>query len=92
MAAPEVPVDIIVVEARDRKYAISQSDFERGLEAKIDQVIPFDSRTASEAANNGQAVPALAGNHGALAKSLRQITESLAVDIEQKKRKFWFQR
>jgi len=91
-AAPDVPVDIVVVEGRDRKHAISQSDFERGVEGKIDQLIPFDSRTAAEAANNGRAIPAMAGARRPLVKSLRRITERIAVDVAPRKRKFWFLR
>jgi len=91
-AAPDTPVDIVVVEGRDRKHAISQSDFERGVEARIDQLIPYDFRTAAEAANNGQAVPASAANRRPLVKSLRRITESIADDPRPKKRKFWFTR
>ncbi len=92
LAAPEVPVDIIVIEGRERKYAISQSDFERGIETKINEILPFDSRAAAEAANNGQAVPASAGNRRPLVKSLRRITESIALDTGPKKRRFWFGR
>jgi pilus assembly protein CpaE len=89
-SAPEVPVHVVVVEGQDRRNAISKADFERGIEDKIAQVVPFDSRTADEAASNGKAVPATGGGRRPLVKSLRQIAGSVAVIEETKKRKKWF--
>ena len=89
-AAPDVPLDIVIVEGQDRRNSISQSDFERGIEGKIAHVVPFDARTADEAASNGKAVPQSGGTRRPLVKSLRRITSQVAVDDKPAKSRKWF--
>jgi len=74
--------------SKDKRSSISQSDFEKGIEGKVDFVIPFDSKAASEAANGGKPMVALGGSTKTLAKIISKITESVvgeAEKVEQKK-------
>ena len=89
-AAPDVPLDIVIVEGQDRRNSISQSDFESCIEGKIAHVVPFDARTADEAASNGKAVPQSGGTRRPLVKSLRRITSQVAVDDKPAKSRKWF--
>ncbi len=90
-ASPDSSVGIVIVEGQDKKTTIGQSDFERGIETKIEFHIPFDARSAADAANNGKAVPAAGGRKG-LPKAFRRIAERVAGDAKPKKRKGWFRR
>ena len=89
-SAPDVALDVIVAEGQDRRNTISRADFERGIEGKIAHVVPFDARTADEAASNGRAVPESGGSRRPLVKSLRQITGRVAVEGKPKARRKWF--
>lgn len=91
-ASPDIAVEVIAIESQDRRTMIERADFERGIEAKIAHFIPFDGRTAADAANNGKAVPATAGGRKPLQKSFRRIAERVAGEDKQPKRKGWLKR
>jgi len=87
----DVAVDMVVVESHDKRTAIEKTDFERGIEAKIAYVVPYDARAAADAANNGKAIPAVGGRKPLL-KSYRKLAENIAGDAKPVKRKRWFRK
>lgn len=87
----DVAIDVVVVESQDKRTTIDRADFERGIESKIAHHVPYDARTASDAANNGKAIPA-AGGRKPLPKSFRRLAERVAGDAVPAKRKRWFRR
>lgn len=91
-ASPDIAVDIIVIEGKDKRTTIDKPDFERGVEGKIAYMIPFDARTAADAANNGKAVPAATGGRKPLPKVFRQIAKRVAGNPKPVKRKGWFRK
>lgn len=56
---------------------VPRADFERGIESKVAQLLPFDPKTAGAASNAGRPI-ALAAKGSALAKGLRQICAGFA--------------
>jgi pilus assembly protein CpaE len=59
------------------KAEVPRADFERGIEAKIAHVLPYDPKAANAAASTGRPV-AVAGKNSAFAKALRQASVALA--------------
>jgi Flp pilus assembly CpaE family ATPase len=55
---------------------VPKADFERGIEGKIAQLLPFDPKVAGAASNAGRPV-AVAAKGSALAKGLRQCAAGL---------------
>ncbi|NKB59904.1 MAG: pilus assembly protein CpaE [Alphaproteobacteria bacterium] len=90
-ASPDATLEFVVVEGQDRRTTIDRPDFERGIEAKIAHVVPFDARTTADAANNGKAVPATGGGRKPLLKSFRRMASGIVRDVEPVKRR-WFKK
>jgi len=59
------------------KAEVPRADFERGIEIKVAQVLPFDPKTAGAASNVGRPI-AVAAKGTAIAKGLRQICAGFA--------------
>jgi pilus assembly protein CpaE len=59
------------------KAEVPRADFERGIEAKIAHILPYDPKAASAAASAGRPV-AVAGKGSPFAKALRQASFTLA--------------
>jgi len=59
------------------KAEVPRADFERGIETKVSQILPFDPKTAGAASNAGRPI-AVAAKGSALAKGLRQICAGFA--------------
>ena len=87
----DVAVDVVVVESQDKRATIERVDFERGIEGKIAHLVPYDARTAADAANNGKAIPA-AGGRKPLPKSFLRLADRIAGDAKPVKRRRWFRR
>ena len=88
---PNTKTEIIAVGAKDKNGALSQRDFEKGIEGKIDYVIPYDPKLAAEAANGGKAISAMAGGGKAVGKTLTTIVDSVVGDLQkvEKKKSWW---
>jgi pilus assembly protein CpaE len=88
---PNTKTEIVAVGAKDKAGALSQKDFEKGIEGKVDYVIPYEPKLASEAANGGKAISALAGGGKAVGKVLTAIADSIVGDNEkvEKKSSWW---
>ena len=88
---PDTKTEIVAVGSKDKNGSLSQSDFEKGIEGKVDYVIPYDPKLAAEAANGGKAISALAGGGKAVGKTLTAIADSVVGDAQkvEKKRKWW---
>jgi pilus assembly protein CpaE len=59
------------------KAEVPRADFERGIETKIAQELPFDPKTAGAASNAGRPI-AVAAKGSAVAKGLRQLCAGFA--------------
>jgi pilus assembly protein CpaE len=59
------------------KAEVPRADFERGVEAKIAQLLPYDPKVAGAASNAGRPI-AVAAKGSALAKALRQSANMIA--------------
>jgi pilus assembly protein CpaE len=89
---PDTKTEIAAIGAKDKRGSLTQRDFEKGIEGKVDYVIPFDSKLATEAANGGKAISALAGGGKSIGKVVASITESLGGEldkVETKKKAWW---
>jgi pilus assembly protein CpaE len=88
---PDGESQIVAIGSKDSRGMLTQKDFEKGIEGKIDHVIPFDAKLANDAANGGKAITALNSNKG-LGKAIKAITESVGPEQEEtetKKRSWW---
>ena len=54
-----------------------RADFERGLETKIAQILPYDPKTAGAASNAGRPI-VVAAKNSALAKAMRKVCTAMA--------------
>jgi len=88
---PNTKTEIVAVGAKDKNGALSQRDFEKGIEGKVDYVIPYDPKLASEAANGGKAISAMAGGGKTVGKTLTAIADSIVGDLNkvEKKSSWW---
>jgi pilus assembly protein CpaE len=59
------------------KAEVPRADFERGIETKVAQILPFDPKTAGAASNAGRPV-VMTAKGSALAKGLRQLCAGFA--------------
>lgn len=76
--APRAELSIVVNKAGlHAKAEVPRADFERGIETKVAQVLPFDPKTAGAATNAGRPI-ALTAKGSALGKGLRQICATFA--------------
>jgi pilus assembly protein CpaE len=90
---PNTKTEIVAVAAKDKTGSLSQRDFEKGIEGKVDYVIPYDPKLAAEAANGGKAISAMAGGGKAVGKTLTAIADSIVGDLEKvEKKKGWWKK
>ena len=90
---PNTKTEIVAVGAKDKNGALSQRDFEKGIEGKVDYVIPYEPRLAAEAANGGKAISATAGGGKAIGKALTAIADSILGDLNKvEKKKTWWRK
>jgi pilus assembly protein CpaE len=73
---------------RIRHSQVSDSDFEKALDRKLDVAIPFDAKAAALGANAGRPLVAAASTSPA-AKALRQLSTVLAGPAPEPKGTFW---
>jgi pilus assembly protein CpaE len=73
---------------RVRHSQVSDRDFEKALDRKLDVVIPFDAKAAALGANAGRPLVAAASASPA-AKALRQLSSALAGPSPKGKGTFW---
>jgi pilus assembly protein CpaE len=59
------------------KAEVPRADFERGLETKIAQILPYDPKTAGAASNAGRPI-VVAAKNSALAKAMRKVCTAMA--------------
>jgi len=88
---PNTKTEIVAVAAKDKNASLSQRDFEKGIEGKVDFVIPYDPKLAAEAANGGKAISAMAGGGKAVGKTLTAIVDSIVGDLDkvETKKNWW---
>ena len=88
---PDTRTEIVAIGAKDKRSSLTQRDFERGIEGKVDYIIPYDPKLAAEAANGGKAISSLAGSGKAIGKTISAITDTLVGDLQklEKKRTWW---
>ncbi|MGH6621252.1 MAG: AAA family ATPase [Alphaproteobacteria bacterium] len=88
---PNTKTEIVAVGAKDKNGALTQRDFEKGIEGKVDYVIPYDPKLAAEAANGGKAISAMAGGGKTVGKTLTTIADAIVGDLQkvEKKRSWW---
>jgi len=88
---PNTKTEIVAVGTKDKSGALTQRDFEKGIEGKVDYVIPYDPKLAAESANGGKAISAMAGGGKAIGKALTAIADSIVGDLQkvEKKRSWW---
>ena len=88
---PDTRTEIVAIGAKDKRSSLTQRDFERGIEGKVDYIIPYDPKLAAEAVNGGKAISSLAGNGKAIGKTISAITDTLVEDLQkvEKKRSWW---
>ena len=73
----------------DKKGAVPKVDFEKGIEGKIDHVLPEDMKSMALANHTGKAVAAVAGS-AKLTQAFRDVSRQLAGSVkEEKKPSFW---
>ena len=90
---PDTHAEIVAIGAKDKRGSLSQGDFEKGIEGKVDYVIPFDPKLAAEAANGGKAISALTGGGKAVGKTLTAIADSVVGDLSKvEKKKGWWRK
>jgi pilus assembly protein CpaE len=66
---------------------LSQADFERGIEASVDHVLPYDPKSVSGAINAGKTVPQHAPS-SKIVSALRQLTTEITGTMPPKRRGF----
>lgn len=88
---PNTKTEIVAVAAKDKNGSLSQRDFEKGIEGKVDFVIPYDPKLAAEAANGGKAISAMSGGGKAVGKTLTAIADSIVGDLDkvETKKSWW---
>ncbi|WP_373086970.1 AAA family ATPase [Sneathiella sp.] len=69
----------------DRTAQVSKADFERGLNEKVDYVIPEDSKTLTVCANAGKAIGEIAAK-SAIVKIMRALSADVSGYIPPKKK------
>ena len=74
----------------DKKAQIPKSEFEKGIEAKIDVMIPEDTKAMAMANHAGKAVAAVA-KRARVTGAIRELCKSIlpTEDIEKKQRSMW---
>ena len=90
---PNTKTEIVAVASKDKSGALTQRDFEKGIEGKVDYVIPYEPKLASEAANGGKAISAMTGGGKAIGKALTAIADSIVGDLKKvEKKKTWWRK
>jgi pilus assembly protein CpaE len=73
----------------DKKGAVPKADFEKGIEGKIDYMVPEDMKSMALANHTGKPVPAVAAG-AKLSQAFRDIGRQFAGTVkEEKKPSFW---
>ena len=84
-SAPSAKVSVLANRAANGKGQISKADFERGIEAQINHLIPEESKLAAQSANTGKPL-AVVAKKSAVAQALRKVTAGLAGPVESKRK------
>ncbi len=74
----------------DKKAQIPKAEFEKGIEAKIDVMIPEDTKVMALANHTGKAI-ALVAKRAKIAGAIRELCKSAlpAEEVEKKRRSLW---
>lgn len=83
---------IVAIGGKDKRGALSQGDFEKGIEHEIDYLIPYEPKIAMDAANGGRTIAALGGGARGLGKTIAAITEEVVGETEEQvetKKSWW---
>ncbi len=81
---------IALVNGGVQKTALDQKEFEKGLSAPVDYVLPYLDKQASVASASGKAISDVAGSRSAYGRSVSKIAESfLKLETEKGARKWW---
>jgi len=83
---------VVVVANRvgaDKKGAVPKADFEKGIEGKVDYVVPEDMKSMALANHTGKAVPAVASS-AKISQTFREMSRQFAGNVQEtKKKSFW---
>lgn len=83
---------VVVVANRvgaDKKGAVPKADFEKGIEGKVDYVVPEDMKSMALANHTGKPVPAVAAG-SKLSQAFRDMSRQFAGTVQDaKKPSFW---
>ncbi len=74
--ARQASIKIVAVEPANRKPPMTRKEFEKGIDGKIDILLPYDPKVTAAASNQGRAIPSLAGARHPLVKSMRRIADA----------------
>ncbi|MGE5146088.1 MAG: AAA family ATPase [Candidatus Eiseniibacteriota bacterium] len=73
----------------DKKGAVPKADFEKGIEGKVDFIVPEDMKSMALANHTGKPVPAVAAA-AKVSQAFRDLGRQLAGTVqEEKKKSFW---
>ena len=79
--SPVAKISVVANRVANGKGQISKNDFERGIESRVDFIVPDEPKTAALAANAGKPLPSVAKRSGAI-NALRKLAESLAGPVK----------
>ena len=83
---------VVVVANRvgaDKKGAVPKADFEKGIEGKVDYLVPEDMKSMALANHTGKAVPAVASG-AKVSQAFREMSRQFAGSVQDaKKPSFW---
>jgi len=74
--ARQATLKIVAVEPANRKPPMTRKEFEKGIDGKIDILLPYDPKVTAAASNQGKAIPVLAGKRHPLVKALRGVANA----------------
>jgi pilus assembly protein CpaE len=79
--SPQAKIIVVANKVTSGPQEISRKDFEQSIERKVDVVIPFDPKTATQAAKLGQAFAKVATG-SKLAQPLNQLVQMTVATVE----------
>jgi len=71
--APQSAITIVAMEAATGKSPMSKKEFEKGIDGKVDILVPYDAKLTASAANQGKALAKVAGKRHPLVKAVRSV-------------------
>lgn len=73
---------IVLQEGPPRRAALTRKDFEKGLEGKVDFVLPHADKVAAMASAQGKPLPEAAGLRSPLSKAMTAIASNFVTGLE----------